>query len=315
MVTNEQVRLCDCGQHAYTSDPSGKHTLIVEIDRKPLLQNTGWSVSPVNRTSNRLHARATSNAPGIRKGQLLHRLIARTTERRRVRAENGNLLDCRRANLQSLSRSDVAILNRQTTKDKLIGVTYAIPPRWIRSAKHYHARIRADEFLGSFKTREEAACCWDAAARRLYGWREATTNAKLYLIAPKVMRTKVCRLAARVGKRKIDEHRNQLWMVKYEDYKANPTTANFLKLGKQAFKQLPVIVKSFATGAEVFVEPQVSVIARPNADTATVDTKREKRERQAARRTCKAAKQIGGPGCGEGCVLISCESSDLIGRY
>jgi len=67
MVTNEQVRLCDCGQHAYTSDPSGKHTLIVEIDRKPLLQNTGWSVSPVNRTSNRLHACATSNAPGIRK--------------------------------------------------------------------------------------------------------------------------------------------------------------------------------------------------------------------------------------------------------
>jgi hypothetical protein len=201
LITSDGVRTCSCGAHSFTTDTSGQHTLIIDAEKKHLLQNTGWSVSPVNHKSHRLHARATSKAPSIKKGQLLHRLVMRVGKARRIRAENGNLLDCQ-ANLQSVSRSDVAILNRRTTKDKLIGVTHAVPPRWMKSAKHYHAHIRADGvklFLGSFKTREEAACCWDAAARRLHGWREATTNAKLGLIAAKVMRTKVCRLAARVG--------------------------------------------------------------------------------------------------------------------
>jgi hypothetical protein len=146
-------------------------------------------------------------------------------------------------------------------------------------------------FLGSFKTREEAACCWDAAARKLYGWREATTNLKLGLIAPKVRCTKVCRLAARVGKRKIEEHRNKLWMAKSEAYRVNPTTQNLLKLGKQVFRQPPVLVKLFATGAEVFVEPQVPVVVQPIINTATADPKREKKERRAARRTRKLARQ------------------------
>jgi hypothetical protein len=193
MITNEQVRPCGCGLHSFTSDTSGKHTLIVDTDKKHLLQNAGWFVSPVNRGSRRVHARATGKALGVKKGQLLHRLVMRISKDRRIRAENGNLLDCRKANLQSVSRSDIAILNRRTTKDKLIGVTYPIAPRWMKSAKHYHAHIRADGvklFLGSFKTREEAACCWDAAARRLYGWKDATTNLKLGLIAAKVTRTR-----------------------------------------------------------------------------------------------------------------------------
>ena len=65
-------------------------------------------------------------------------------------------------------------------------------------------------------------------------------TSKLGLIAAEVKRTKVCRLAARVGKRKIEEHRNKLWMAKYEEYRANPTTQNPLKLGKQVFRQPPV---------------------------------------------------------------------------
>ena len=216
-----------------------------------------------------------------------------------MRAENGNLLDCRRSNLQSVSCSDIAILNRRTTKEKLIGVSHAVPPRWMKSTKHYHAHIRADGvkvFLGSFKTREEAACCWDAAARRLYGWREATTNVKLGLITAKVTRTKICRLAARVGKHKIEDRQNKLAMAQVIAFRDNPTRENFLALARHPMRQPPVFVKSFASGAEVLVEPQVPVVAQPSTDTATADAKRakeksERRVRRAARRTRKAAKQ------------------------
>jgi hypothetical protein len=76
-------------------------------------------------------------------------------------------------------------------------------------------------------------------------------------------------------------------MAKYEEYKSNPTTANFLKLGKQAFEQPPVIVKSFAASSDMPVEPQ-----EVQSTDAEPYPKRERRERRAARRARKLAKQI-----------------------
>src|SRR5689334_25396867 len=81
-------------RYASTKDASGKHTLTVDAENVHLLRDTTWWVSPVRSGSTKLHARAGSSAPRIRKGQLLHRLAFRNLRsNRRVRAVDGNLLN------------------------------------------------------------------------------------------------------------------------------------------------------------------------------------------------------------------------------
>jgi hypothetical protein len=89
------------------------HTLIVPARKRRLLQDVGWHVAPIKKGSTRLQARADSNAPGIRRKQLLHRLVAKAAPHRRVRAIDGNLLNATPDNLQTCTRSDIAILNRR----------------------------------------------------------------------------------------------------------------------------------------------------------------------------------------------------------
>jgi hypothetical protein len=78
LITNDKVYRCACkvsGQeHVFTTDTTGKYVLMVDPENADLLKTTGWHVAPVYRNSKKLHARATSRAPGIRKGALLHRL-------------------------------------------------------------------------------------------------------------------------------------------------------------------------------------------------------------------------------------------------
>jgi hypothetical protein len=100
------------------------YALLVPPKRKRLLQDVGWSVGPVNKGSKRLQARANSDAPGIRRKSLLHRVVTRAAEHRRVRAIDENLLNCTHDNLQTCARSDIAILNRRGEPTKLVGVTF-----------------------------------------------------------------------------------------------------------------------------------------------------------------------------------------------
>jgi hypothetical protein len=74
---------------------------------------------------------------------------------RRVRALNGNLLDARKRDLQTVSRSDISILNRGRLITKLAGVHRAEPPCWLKSDCIFHASISVGGtklHLGSFKT-------------------------------------------------------------------------------------------------------------------------------------------------------------------
>ena len=59
-----------------TTDASGMHTLTVDAQNVHMT----WCISPVCAGSSKLHARACSSAPRIRKGQLLHGLAMRTRD-------------------------------------------------------------------------------------------------------------------------------------------------------------------------------------------------------------------------------------------
>jgi hypothetical protein len=144
-----------------TKDASGKHTLTVDAENVHLLRDVTWWVSPIRSGSAKLSARAGSSAPRIRKGRLLHRLVMKTRGRnRRVRALDGNLLNATKANLQSVSHSDMTILGKTRPADKLLGVQYLVPPKWLKTPFHYHSRIQiallSDVCRVTLKTRAAA---------------------------------------------------------------------------------------------------------------------------------------------------------------
>ena len=162
MINNDKIFKCACevsGQrHLFTTDASGRHILIADPDSVHILQTVGWTVAPIHKRSQRLHARATHSAPGIRKGKLLHRSVFKLKGERRVRAINRNLLDVRRTNLQTCSRSDIAILNRSAPVRKIVGVHYSKPPRRLLTECFWHASmsVRGDKVhVGSFRTPEK----------------------------------------------------------------------------------------------------------------------------------------------------------------
>ena len=230
MINNERVHNCACKvqglKHVFTADASDNHILIVDPVNVHLLTNTAWTVSPVHRRSKRLHARATHHAPGIRKGKLLPRSVFRLKGARRVRAINRNPLDARRANLQTCTRSDIAILNRSAPVRKIGGVHYSKPPRWnTRTECFWHTAIsiRGDKVhLGSFRTPEEAAAAFDAAAIKVHG-AGTSTNQKLGLLSFRVAKTKTCRKAARAARNKVNEHQVKVMVAKMEALKVAQT--------------------------------------------------------------------------------------------
>lgn len=161
MLNNDKVLRCACdvrGQcHSFTADTSGKHVLLTDPERSTLLQDTTWFVAPIQRGNpSKLHARAASRAPGIKKGRLLHRLALKMRyKKRKVRAISGNLLDVRSSNLQTCTASDIRILNRAAPVTRLVGVHHAVPPKWLKTDCVYHSSISVAGnklHLGSFRT-------------------------------------------------------------------------------------------------------------------------------------------------------------------
>jgi hypothetical protein len=285
ITATDRVHVCECGSHSFCDDTSGMYTLLVPPKRKRLLQDVGWSVGPVNKGSKRLQARANSNAPGVQRKQLLHRVVTRAAADRRVRAMDGNLLNATPDNLQTCSRSDIAILNRRGEPNKLVGVTYQEPPRWLKTEKRWSASIKVDGVavhLGSWKSANEAAAAFDRAARVLYG-KGATTNESLGLIPRRVAMTKVCRMASRQARNRVRDHREKVFEERLPAYLASkPTFESLAALTKRPTEQ-PVEVQCFNTGRVVCAKSEVEKAA---------DAKREKRERRAARKAQKVAKAM-----------------------
>jgi hypothetical protein len=167
---------------------------------------------------------------------------------RYVRPLDGNLLNATKSNLQVVSRSDLAILNRATPANKIVGVRRTAIPRWLKTDKVYRASIGVSGTrlrLGNFRTLEEGACAFDAAARRLYG-ADAVMNRSLVLITEKVARTRACRKAAGMARRKVNEPKGKVAMEKLAAFRANPSRGNFLAFATPRSKQPRVLLKSFA---------------------------------------------------------------------
>jgi hypothetical protein len=221
-------------RYVSATDTSGKHTLTVDTENAHLLKNTAWWVSPMRKGSTQLVARACSNAPACKKGSLLHRKVFKRLARdRRVRAFNANLLDARKSNLQTVSRSDIVRFNTARPAGKLIGVEYAVGPKWLKTECFWHVRLTIkgkSRRIGSFRSREEAACAHDAASCRLYG-PNAVTNRSLNLISENVARTKVCRRAAKLARRKVAKIQDEAATARREAFDANPTRENFVAWG------------------------------------------------------------------------------------
>jgi hypothetical protein len=165
---------------------------------------------------------------------------------------DGNLLNATKANLQAVSRSDMAFLGKTRPADKLLGVQYAVPPRWLKTPFHYHSRIQIEGkhlHLGSFLTAEEAASAYDGAARRLYG-SQAVTNRSLGLISEKRARTKLLRTAARKGKGKVAQRLDEIMLAKSAAFDADPSLANFMAMATRRERQTRVILASFAKAGQ-----------------------------------------------------------------
>jgi hypothetical protein len=256
MNSNDKVSEYVCpktGRRYFTTaDTSGRHTLVVDPENVHLLQNVTWNVSPVDRDPTKLRARAVSKAPGIRPGRSLHRLVLRLKNPNRyARALDDNLLNATRANLQVVSKSDLAILNRASPANKVVGVRRSSMPKWLRSNKEHRATIRYNGVvlhLGNYRTVEEAGCAFDAAARRLYG-KDAVTNRSLGLILEKAALTSAYRKSARHARRKVDEHKGKIALEKLAAFRANPSRGNFMAFATPRSKQPRVVLTSFADAA------------------------------------------------------------------
>jgi hypothetical protein len=212
MIDNTKVYRCACKAkglaHVYTADTSGKWVLMVDHDRARFLRDVTWAVSLMHRKSRLLRARASTAAPRIKVGRQLHQLVMRTREKRkRVWAINRSYLDCRRANLRFVSHADARILSSSRRSTKAIGVERPHQPAFFKSriGRPFHAMITVEGKkldLAWWATSEEAQSAYDAAAVMVHG-PTAATNQSLRLLSSEVAATKVCRVAAKVGRRVI----------------------------------------------------------------------------------------------------------------
>jgi hypothetical protein len=237
MFDNTKVYKCSCRvkglTHVYTTDNSGKYVLITDPRHARFLRDVGWNVSRVHSKSKVLRARATSAAPGINRGRQLHQLVLRVGKGRRVWALNRNYLDARRGNLKSTSFADTRILSSARPSTKAIGVSKPPQPKFFKTLlRPYHARIRvAGKNLGLswWGTLEEAQCAYDGAATMVHG-PTATTNLSLGLISPDVAKTKACRIATKVGRRVVHEHRSGELEKRREALKSAKTYAEKMEV-------------------------------------------------------------------------------------
>jgi hypothetical protein len=210
MLSNERLHHCACRQHVFSADTSGRHTLMVDPDQAHLLRDVAWCTSPVRRGSKRLQARATSKSPHVRKGDALHRQALRVRNAdRRVRAIDGNLLNCATRNLQVVTRSDSSVFGKSGMMKKIIGVRYAKPPKWMRTDCFWHAEISVGGrkvFLGAFPSPEQATAAFDAAAVKLG---RAATNQRLGFLSEKAAKTRLCKRAAKKARNVIRDYQGK----------------------------------------------------------------------------------------------------------
>lgn len=155
--------------------------VIVDMPDVEAVVSHEWSSQGYTRASGERNAYAFRRQDGqyVR----LHRLLLgiRSDDPRDVDHVNGNGLDNRRVNLRAVTRAQ-NLANKRSVSS-VCGFKGVQPGR----SGNYVARC-GRKWLGTFRTAEEAAAAYDAAALKQFG-EHAATNAQLRaLIAPKPTR-------------------------------------------------------------------------------------------------------------------------------
>lgn len=142
----------------------GRHSqILVSEDDRHLLNAHSWRIEQDKRTR---YVVATSRAGGKRRTVRLHRLITGALAGDIVDHVNGNGLDNRRENLRICTPAENARNRRRWERapTEFKGIT--------RRRGKWRAQICVDgrvRTIGEFKTAEEAARAYDAAARTHFG--------------------------------------------------------------------------------------------------------------------------------------------------
>lgn len=138
------------------------HFACIDVDSIPLIQDKVWFAAKY-RKSGRMYP-----ATHTRSEFLSMRTLILGDKQATPYAVNGNILDCRVANLRRVTKAQSSWRNarRSTNKTGYTGVS------WNKAKKRFIARLQTNgvnERVGSFTNLEEAVAALDRAALRLRG--------------------------------------------------------------------------------------------------------------------------------------------------
>jgi hypothetical protein len=145
---------------------TGGHFACIDVDVIPLVKDRPWHTAKVPKLG-KAYPATHSNVDGKLESFSLSSVVlgGKPTT---TYAVNGNNLDCRRANLRDVSKAQSSWRSARRTDNKT-GVTGVY---WIKDKQRYIAKLVTNgvmNYIGSFKTVEDAAAAINQAALRLRG--------------------------------------------------------------------------------------------------------------------------------------------------
>ena len=144
----------------------GKEALVDDDDYEMLMEHK-WSIN-FNKNNGKHYAKRNCQTKGARKIIRMHREIMNAPKRKQVDHINGNTLDNRKENLR-LCTNQQNQWNSKRNKNNTSGykgVSYR------KKHKVYRATINYNDkqiYLGTYKTKEQAALAYNKKAIELYG--------------------------------------------------------------------------------------------------------------------------------------------------